>query len=57
MDFPVFMMKTGSDGIHVAGKDFEVTIDRTKGLTSWRSHGLEMINTPLRPSFWRANGQ
>jgi beta-galactosidase len=29
--------------------------DRLSGaMTSWRYHGTELINTPLRPDFWRA---
>ena len=54
MDSSALVMNTGSNGVCVVGKDFAINIDRTNGLTSWRSHGMELIRTPLRPSFWRA---
>jgi beta-galactosidase len=50
---PLIWKKT-AQGATVSGKNFDITIDQTNGLTSWRSHGTELIHTPLRPSFWRA---
>ncbi len=52
--FPSFVWNSTSTGVRVSGQDFEITIDQTNGLASWRSHGTELIRTPLRPSFWRA---
>jgi beta-galactosidase len=40
--------------LHVAGKGFELTVDATAGITSWRVQGTELVRSPLRPSFWRA---
>jgi len=52
--FPSFVWNSTATGARVSGQDFEITIDQTNGLTSWRSHGTELIRTPLQPSFWRA---
>ncbi|HWH69709.1 MAG TPA: glycoside hydrolase family 2 TIM barrel-domain containing protein, partial [Candidatus Sulfotelmatobacter sp.] len=39
----------------VSGEGFVATFDKQSGtLTSWRFKGTELINTPLRPDFWRA---
>jgi beta-galactosidase len=39
----------------VSGTDFEAVFDKSSGgLTSWRHRGVELIRTPLRPQFWRA---
>jgi beta-galactosidase len=36
-------------------KGFELAFDKQAGtLKSWRYHGVELIETPLRPDFWRA---
>src|SRR5664280_997122 len=41
--------------ILISGKDFEVRFDKhTGGLASWRFQGIELIRSPLRPDFWRA---
>ncbi|HYG35386.1 MAG TPA: glycoside hydrolase family 2 TIM barrel-domain containing protein [Clostridia bacterium] len=41
--------------IVASGKDFEVSFDRQSGaLNSLRYKGVELIRTPLRPDFWRA---
>ncbi len=42
------------NSVRISGRGFEMVIDRTNGLSSWRSHGTELIQIPLRPSFWRA---
>jgi beta-galactosidase len=52
--FPPLVWKGNTNGIRVTGKDFEIVIDQTNGLTSWLAHGTELIRTPLQPSFWRA---
>ncbi|MGE5611865.1 MAG: beta-galactosidase small subunit family protein, partial [Bacillota bacterium] len=39
----------------VTGKGFEVTFDKKAGtLASLQFKGVQLINTPLRPDFWRA---
>jgi beta-galactosidase len=39
----------------VSGKNFDVVFDKKAGaLASWRFKGTELVNTPLRPDFWRA---
>lgn len=39
----------------VRGGDFQITFDTASGtLKSWRSRGTELIESPLRPDFWRA---
>ena len=41
--------------ITVSGQNFEVVFDKQAGaLTSWRFRGEQLVNTPLRPDFWRA---
>ncbi len=41
--------------ITIRGKNFEVVFDKAAGtLKSWRFNGAELIRTPLRPDFWRA---
>jgi beta-galactosidase len=38
----------------VGGKDFEAVFDKLAGtLKSWRFKGTELIESPLRPDFWR----
>ncbi len=41
--------------ITVTGKNFETVFDKASGaLKSWRFKGTELIQSPLRPDFWRA---
>ncbi|HOX58725.1 MAG TPA: glycoside hydrolase family 2 TIM barrel-domain containing protein [Candidatus Paceibacterota bacterium] len=41
--------------ITVSGRDFEIVFDRRAGgLVSWRFRGRQLIHSPLRPDFWRA---
>jgi beta-galactosidase len=47
-------INANANAVQVTGKNFEIAIDGTNGLTSWRSHGTELIRSPLIPSFWRA---
>jgi beta-galactosidase len=38
----------------ISGKDFEVVFDKQSGtLKSWRYQATELVNSPLRPTFWR----
>lgn len=53
--FPPLHMNGTGHGVRITGKGFEMAIDQTNGLVSWRTHGTELIRTPLRPSFWRAS--
>jgi beta-galactosidase len=42
-------------GLRITGGNFELQFDPKQGaLTSWRAHGTELIESPLRPDFWRA---
>jgi beta-galactosidase len=39
----------------VTGQGFEIVFDKQSGtLKSWRHNGSELIGSPLRPDFWRA---
>jgi beta-galactosidase len=39
----------------ISGKDFEAVFDKQAGaLISWRFRGAQLVNSPLRPDFWRA---
>ena len=50
----VRMTEVGSQVVLV-GKGFEIVFDKTAGtLKSWRAQGRELIESPLRPDFWRA---
>ena len=41
--------------IMVAGRNFTATFDKKAGaFTSWKFKGVELIQIPLRPDFWRA---
>ena len=40
--------------LHVVGKDFEIVFDQQGAMKSWRSQKLELVQSPLRPDFWRA---
>jgi beta-galactosidase len=41
--------------ITVSGTGFEIIFDKSTGeLVSWRNKGVELIQAPLRPDFWRA---
>jgi beta-galactosidase len=45
----------GASATTVKGQDFEALFDRVTGvLESWRYRNVQLINTPLRPDFWRA---
>jgi beta-galactosidase len=54
-DGPAPTVRESDAAIHVAGKDFTVTIDRGTGLLSSFLHGgRELVTSPLAPHFWRA---
>jgi beta-galactosidase len=40
--------------LHIVGKDFEIVFDQQGTMKSWRSQKSELIQSPLRPDFWRA---
>ena len=43
------------DRIVLSGSDFQVVFDKKAGaLVSWTFKGTELIQSPLRPDFWRA---
>ena len=49
--------KLAEDGatVTVSGQNFEVVFDKQAGaLTSWRFRGEQLVRSPLRPDFWRA---
>jgi beta-galactosidase len=51
---PQFVWFGDTNSAHVSGDNFLIVIDRTNGLASWISQGVQLVRTPLRPSFWRA---
>lgn len=53
--FPTPRLEQSGSLVRVSGKDFTVSFDKVSGaLKSWQYRGTELINTPLRPDFWRA---
>jgi len=51
----VVRLEEGAASIVVHGKNFAATFDKASGaLNSWRFLGTELIQSPLRPDFWRA---
>lgn len=54
-NLPRLTINVAANHVRVAGQDFEAGFDSQAGtLSSWRYHGVELIATPLRPDFWRA---
>jgi beta-galactosidase len=52
---PPIRWTANTNGAIVSGKDFEVVFDEVSGgIKSWRFHGQQLVQTPLRPDFWRA---
>jgi len=46
---------TNETHIQFAGRDFVLNFRRSDGaLTSWQYRGRELVESPLRPDFWRA---
>jgi len=53
--FPEVKLLGDPDGDRVVGKNFEIQFDaRSNAIKSWRVNGVELIQSPLRPDFWRA---
>jgi beta-galactosidase len=53
--FPPVLWTADKNGATVSGKDFEIMFDQASGaIKSWRYQGQELIQSPLRPDFWRA---
>ena len=53
--FPPVHWTADTNGATVSGKDFAIVFDETSGaIKSWRYQGQELIQSPLRPDFWRA---
>ncbi len=52
---PSIHFTANTNGAVVSGKDFEIVFDELSGgIKSWRYKGKELIQSPLRPDFWRA---
>ena len=52
---PKLELTQTDDQATVQGANFVATFDKQKGaLTSWKFNGTELIQSPLRPDFWRA---
>lgn len=51
---PAPKLVTTADGAKVSGEIFELTFTKADGLVSWKVKGTELVQSPLRPSFWRA---
>jgi beta-galactosidase len=50
---PTFSEKGST--VLVSGRNFQLTFDKGSGaLKSWRYQNVELVNSPLRPDFWRA---
>ena len=43
-----------SDGIEITGGDFVIRFDSLGWLTGYAIHGKQIMQSPLRPNFWRA---
>jgi len=54
-EIPPLQLVDKDDGIRVEGKDFSVVINKASGfISSMRYKGVELIEGPLTPDFWRA---
>ncbi len=52
---PQLDVEKSKSGVTISGKDFVAVFDKKVGaLTSWKVNGVELIESPLRPDFWRA---
>jgi beta-galactosidase len=52
---PTVSWTANTNGAIVAGKDFQIVFDEVSGgIKSWKYKGHEVIESPLRPDFWRA---
>ncbi len=50
----VLRLFANGEGAKVVGKNFELVFTQEGGLVSWRANGGQLIQSPLRPDFWRA---
>lgn len=54
-DFPKLEIKETDSQAVVSGKNFSATFDKKNGaLSSLKFEGSELVESPLRPDFWRA---
>jgi beta-galactosidase len=54
-NFPSVKLHPDAEVIRVTGENFALEFDpEAGGLKSWRFHDTELIQSPLRPDFWRA---
>jgi beta-galactosidase len=52
---PTVQWTANTNGAVVSGKDFQIVFDEISGgIKSWQYKGHEIIESPLRPDFWRA---
>ncbi len=52
---PPIQWTADTNGAIVSSKDFQIVFDEvTGGIKSWTYKGHQMIQSPLRPDFWRA---
>lgn len=53
--FPKLSLTQSDNLATIQGENFVATFDKKKGsLSSWKFNGTELIQSPLRPDFWRA---
>jgi beta-galactosidase len=53
--FPPIKWTADKNGATVESKNFQIVFDEVSGgIKSWRYKGQELIQSPLRPDFWRA---
>jgi beta-galactosidase len=53
--FPPIIWTADKNGAVVESKNFQIVFDEVSGgIKSWRYKGQELIQSPLRPDFWRA---
>lgn len=53
--FPKVKLLDDPNGDRVVGKNFEIQFDaQNNAIKSWRVNGLELVQSPLLPAFWRA---
>lgn len=54
-EMPAIHWTANTNGAIVESKDFQIVFDELSGgIKSWRYKGHELIQSPLRPDFWRA---
>lgn len=52
---PKLEVKNGNDAIVLSNKNFKFTIDKRQGVpTSFVYQGMELLEGPMHPNFWRA---